>query len=152
MQETLIYIKAVVAGILGFIAAKLGMLSPLLVILAIAMALDYISGVIAAANSGKLNSKKGLLGILKKLGYCITVAVALITDQLIITVGSQFVQTSIVSLFGMLTIVWLTLNELLSILENLGKVGVPLPSFLIKAINSLKDGVENKGDNTTKEE
>ncbi|MFZ2538972.1 MAG: phage holin family protein [Oscillospiraceae bacterium] len=152
MQDTLIYIKAAIAGILGFIAAKLGMLAPLLVFLAIAMALDYISGVIAAANFGKLSSKKGIFGILKKLGYCITVAVALITDQLIITVGSQFVQTPIVSLFGMLTIVWLTLNELLSILENLGKIGVPLPSFLNKVIKNLKDGVESKGDNVDKEE
>ncbi|MEG0693405.1 MAG: phage holin family protein [Oscillospiraceae bacterium] len=152
MQETFNYIKVAIAGIIAFIAAKLGMLAPLLLFLFIAMALDYISGIIAAATSGELNSKRGMFGILKKLGYCITVGVALITDKLIITVGSEFVEMPVISLFAMLTIVWLTLNELLSILENLGKIGVPLPAFLNKIIKTMKDGVEKKGDSMTKED
>lgn len=152
MQDTFIYIKAAVAGIVAYVATKLGMLAPLLVFLILAMVLDYISGIIVATSTGELNSKKGAFGILKKLGYGITVAVALITDRLIVVVGSQFVDMPVLCHFGMLTIVWLTLNELLSILENLGNLGVPLPSFLKKAIKSMKDKVGQNGEKITKEE
>lgn len=153
MQNAFNYIKAAITGAIAFVAAKLGMLAPLLLFLTIAMVLDYISGVIAASNKKELSSKKGIVGILKKVGYCITVGVALITDKLIVVVGSQFVdEMPVICIFGMLTIVWLTLNELLSILENLSKIGVPLPNFLSRIIKILKDSVEKKGDDITKEE
>ena len=41
---------------------------------------------------------------------------------------------------------WLTLNELLSVIENLGRIGVPLPNFLKKIIAQLKDTVDKKVD------
>ena len=46
--------------------------------------------------------------------------------------------------FGMMISVWLIINELLSILENLGKLGIPLPDFLLKAIERLRDGVDRR--------
>ena len=39
-------------------------------------------------------------------------------------------------------IVWLIINELISILENLGEIGVPLPEFLVNAVKSLKNKVD----------
>lgn len=154
MQNVLNWVKAVVSGVVGFISLELGMLAPLLVFLAVSMAFDYLSGVIAAGSRGELNSRLGVFGILKKLGYCIAVGVALITDKLIMTIGSELTQSAMpaISLFGTLTIVWLTLNELLSTLENLGRMGVPLPGFLGKVIKTLKKKVDSKGDNASNED
>ncbi|MBQ2538385.1 MAG: phage holin family protein, partial [Ruminococcus sp.] len=46
--------------------------------------------------------------------------------------------------FGMMIAVWLIVNELLSILENLGRLGIPLPEFLVKAVERLRDGVDRR--------
>ena len=43
--------------------------------------------------------------------------------------------------FGTLVVVWYVLNELLSIVENAGRMGAPLPEFLKKLISQLKDNV-----------
>ena len=45
----------------------------------------------------------------------------------------------------MIITVWLIINELISILENLGEMGVPLPSFLTSMIKTLKSKVEEQG-------
>ena len=49
-------------------------------------------------------------------------------------------------LFGWITLFWLMLNELLSITENLGRMGVPVPGYLKKVIAVLKSDVEKKGE------
>ena len=46
--------------------------------------------------------------------------------------------------FGMMISVWLIINELLSILENLGRLGIPLPDFLVRAVERLRDGVDRR--------
>ncbi len=147
MNEIISIVKNIVIAVTGYISLKLGILAPLFLILFVAMVIDYISGMIAAAQKGELNSKKGTLGILKKLGFLVAIAVALIVDQLIFYAAQQFgITISFVCAFGVLTTIWLTLNELLSIIENLGEIGVPIPKFLEKIILSLKNSVEKKGE------
>lgn len=148
-MDTIIYIKAAISAFIGYLSLKLGLLAPLIMFLTISMALDYLSGIISAAHNGELSSRIGIFGIFKKLGYCIAVSVALIADKLIATVGSEFVKMPMATIFGTLTVVWLTLNELLSILENLGKIGVPLPAFLGKIIKTLKNDIDKKGEDIT---
>ena len=46
--------------------------------------------------------------------------------------------------FGMIITIWLIINELLSILENLGELNIPLPRFLVDVVKSMKDKVESK--------
>lgn len=46
--------------------------------------------------------------------------------------------------FGLLVAVWLIINEMISILENLSKLGVPIPEFLTKIIKRLKNSAERK--------
>ena len=46
--------------------------------------------------------------------------------------------------FGLLVAVWLIINEMISILENLGKLGVPIPEFLTKIIKRLKNSAEGE--------
>lgn len=137
--------KVCVISVATFISVKLGILGPLLLFLTIAIIVDYISGMVSAAVQGKLNSKKGLKGILKKLGYVFAVIVALLADQLIIAVTAEFgIQLAATATCGILTTIWLTLNELLSILENVGRMGVPLPKKLKQVIELLKDTVDDE--------
>ena len=48
--------------------------------------------------------------------------------------------------FGVLVAVWLIINEMLSILENLSMLGVPIPAFLQKIIGRLKNTVDKTGE------
>ena len=54
--------------------------------------------------------------------------------------------------FGVLVAVWLITNELISILENLESIGVPMPTFLIKIVKRLKVMAENVGESEDKNE
>ena len=69
MENIIAFTKATTISIVGYLSIKLGILAPLLTFLVIAMTMDYISGIIAASVNGELNSKRGVVGILKKLGY-----------------------------------------------------------------------------------
>ena len=53
-------------------------------------------------------------------------------------------------MFGLLVTFWLVLNECISILENLSAIGVPLPPFLMKIVDKLKQTTEAKGEEVTK--
>ncbi len=119
---------------------------PLLVLLA-AMTADYITGMISAYVRKELSSKLGTLGIIKKLSYMFAVVVGIIVDYVcssaLINVGFDGTP---VYFFGILVTVWLLLNELISILENLSEIGVPLPAFLTKIVERLKNSVEKSAE------
>ena len=51
-----------------------------------------------------------------------------------------------VTFFGLLVAIWLLINELISILENLTRIGTPMPPFLVKVVSAFKVAVENSGD------
>ena len=73
-----------------------------------------------------VNSKFGIKGILKKLCYMVMVAVGAAVDYLLrgAVIGAG-ITLDVKLFFGMLVTVWLTINELISILENLAAIGVP---------------------------
>ena len=144
MKETLT--QTLFAAALGAVAAYFHVLMiPLCVMIAV-MLLDYISGMAAAWSQKTLNSRCGVMGIIKKVGYIALVAVGIAVDYLItsalINVG---ISLQVNYCFGMIVTIWLIINELISILENLGEMGVPLPSFLTSMIKTLKGKVEEQG-------
>lgn len=115
-------------------------------LLILAMALDYISGMTRAWMQRELSSKVGVIGVIKKLCYMLGVAVAVMVD-FVIQIAAE--QTSL-DLSGcyfcaLLVIVWLILNECISILENIDKIGVPVPDFLMSLVKRLKSNTEQKG-------
>lgn len=155
-EDMLITIKAALSGVGAFLTAKLGLLYPTLVLLLILMAVDFISGMAASAKESLenpadktkgLSSKKGTLGIYKKFGYILTIAVAMCVDWLILNVaGSIGVKVPATTFFGLLVTVWFMLNEALSIIENAGRLGANIPKFLKDVIVSLKKEVEQTGE------
>ena len=115
-------------------------------LLILAMALDYMSGMTRAWMQRELSSKVGVIGVVKKLCYMLGVAVAVMVD-FVIQIAAE--QTSL-NLSGcyfcaLLVIVWLILNECISILENIDKIGVPVPDFLMSLVKRLKSNTEQKG-------
>lgn len=100
-----------------------------LICLLIAIVLDYISGIIKAYNTKKLSSKIGFKGILKKIGILVLVMLSVLIDRVSGNTGA--IRT--------LVIYYFVANEGLSILENIGEAGIPIPNAIKKALKVLKD-------------
>ena len=138
-------LKLTVITALGVIAAYFNVLLIPIVVLVFVMVTDYISGMISARKSGELSSRLGIMGIAKKVGYLVLVAVGMVVDYLIssalVHVG---IEIQINYCFALIITIWLSVNELISILENLGELDVPIPDFLRKSIHKIKDSVDSK--------
>ncbi len=91
--------------------------------------LDYVTGIFKAIYSKKVNSSVGLKGIIKKLGYLIIVAVAVILDKIAGNTGA--IRTLVIYFF--------VANEGISILENWGAMGLPLPQKIFDVLEQLKN-------------
>lgn len=157
MNKTGIYVVqgAISTGIAA-ISAKLGVLFYVLIIFAFAMIIDFISGMAASKKESIENpndktkgwsSKRGMLGIFKKFGYILVVLVAIIVDYTIFKIAATLnINMPTTTFFGLLVTTWFILNELLSIIENAGRMGAEgIPEFLINAIIVLKGKVQQKG-------
>ena len=139
-QKTL---KGALSAFLAVAVNYVGIIAVPIIMLCVVMLLDYITGMVAAWRSRELSSKKGSFGIIKKLCYLIAVCVGIIADWVIYSgLESMGVSLGITVLFGVIIAIWLIINELLSILENLRKIGVPLPAFLEKIVRRLKNTTE----------
>lgn len=130
----------IVGTIGGAIATALGGWDAGLETLLVFMAVDYISGLAAAiwhkspkTPNGGLNSDVGLHGIIRKVMMLLAVLVGAQLDRVI---GSDFVRDCVVVAF--------CANECLSIVENAGIMGVPMPKVIIEAIEVLKERSEKK--------
>lgn len=143
MKENII--KGVLTAAMATLMAYLGHLVIPIIILAAVMLLDYGTGIGKAWVAGDLSSKIGVIGILKKVGYLAIVAVGMFIDW-VIRVGLKelHIDYKLEFLFAMIVIIWLILNELISILENVAAIGVPVPKWLTKIITKLKDHTEEK--------
>jgi len=123
-------------GIIGFsafgsiISFIFGGWDLLVLILVYAVVIDYITGIIASALEGKLSSQVGLRGIAKKVLIFCVVALSHLVD-LLISQGNHLVRNT--------TIFFYLANEFISIIENVSRTGIPIPSFLRKAIQLLKN-------------
>ena len=131
MKETI----CTIAGIVGsFIAGLFGGWDTSLVTLLLFMGIDYITGLAVAAcgkspksDTGRLSSKIGWRGIAKK---CVSLLLVLVAVRLDITLGTSYIRDAVCIAF--------VANELLSITENAGLLGVPLPTVITKAIELLQ--------------
>lgn len=101
--------------------------------LLIMMVLDYVSGVLASGIEGKISSKIGFKGILKKFLYLIIVVAAFMIDRVL---GTEMI--------FMGTIYFLIANELFSLIENAGRAGLKLPPVLANSVDVLKQKGDNK--------
>lgn len=153
-KEYAVLTQGVLAAAGAFLSAKLGILFPVLCMLAGMMIIDYITGMLASKvevmeHPGDSNygwsSKKGAKGIIKKVAYLCVIAVALVLDYVLVQVsGSLDFEMPLKAMFGLLVTVWYLLNELLSIIENAGRMGANVPEWLRKYIAVLRDKIDSK--------
>lgn len=114
-------------------------------VLCVLMCADYCTGLVKGWQKGTLSSRTGATGFLKKLCYCIEVVAAAGVDYIIAYCGGLLGKSIVYRpVFVLLVIVWLCLNECISILENLTEIGVPLPDFLMAIAKRLMNGVEKR--------
>lgn len=95
--------------------------------LLLAIVFDYVSGMIKAFHTKALSSKIGFQGILKKVGVLLIVMLGVLVDR--VTGNTGAVRT--------LVIYYFVANEGLSVIENLGQCGVPIPASIKKALKAL---------------
>ena len=121
-----IMLKTAFTVVLAGLSSYFGILTQPLLVLFFAMVLDYLTGMTKAYIFSQLSSRIGVKGILKKLCYMVMVAVGAAVDYLLrgAVIGAG-ITLDVKLFFGMLVTVWLTINELISILENLAAIGVP---------------------------
>lgn len=131
MKDT---ICGVIAGLGTLFIYLLGGFDVAMQCLLIAIALDYLSGLIKAYNSKVLSSKIGFRGILKKLGILFLVMLAVVIDR--VTGESGAIRT--------LVIYYFVANEGLSIIENLGQAGLPIPKVIKNALKALREQSNGK--------
>ena len=161
-KEQIYAVQAVCSAVIAWLSDKLGILFPVLVIFILMMITDQISGMMASKREaldhpGDPNygwsSTKWRKGIYKKFGYILTVVVGVVVDFIIFNVAAEIgISISVNTMFGLLCAVWLILNELLSILENAGRLGAQLPKFLVDVLAVMKDKVEKQGEMAEDEE
>lgn len=153
MKNNLLFKKEIITVTGVWISNKMGMLLPALSLLVMLMAVDYISGMLASKKEALehlgdvkygWSSKKSIIGIYKKVGYILTVLVAVTADYLIFKFSKEIginVETN--TIFGLLVSIWFILNELISILENAGRMGVALPKLLVNILSELQKNIDN---------
>jgi len=140
MNENLLTLKATMAAFFSALAAFLGWRMLLLLIWVALMALDYISGSLAARKSGTWRSAAAREGILHKAGMLLIVLVSVITDYVILTVTQAIPYEMLrfdwpVVLFPMVTM-WYILTEAGSIIENAMSLGAAVPQWLPRLLNA----------------
>ncbi|QNK86276.1 phage holin family protein [Sporosarcina sp. resist] len=129
------YLKFIPAFFAGLLTLMFGEWSALLTILVALVAIDFVTGMTAASLDGGLKSKIGMIGIARKVFIFAMVAVAHLIDLLLVESG--FESTELVMT---MVIVFYAVNEILSITENAGRIGLPVPEQIKNAIEILKGG------------
>lgn len=136
MKEFWNTIQFVIAGIGGWLGYFLGGCDGLLYALFAFVAADYLTGVMCAISDKSLSSEIGFKGICRKVLIFLLVGIANILDVQVIGTGSVL-RTAVVFFY--------ISNEGISLLENAGHLGLPIPEKMKNVLQQLHDRSE-KGD------
>lgn len=137
MKEFWNTIQAVFVAVGGWLGWFLGGCDGLLYALIAFAAVDYVTGVMCAISNKRLTSKVGFKGICRKVLMFLLVGIANILDVYVIGTGSVL-RTAIIFFY--------ISNEGVSLLENAGRLGLPIPQKMKDVLAQLHDRSE-KGDN-----
>jgi toxin secretion/phage lysis holin len=129
-----VIINSIIATAATSIATLLGGWGMALEILVILMIIDYLTGIAKAFLEKKLASAIGWRGLFKKISIIVIIVVCHQADMLI---------SNSTPIFKTMGCFYYAANEGLSILENVGTIGLPLPGFLKNALQLLKDSNDN---------
>lgn len=140
-------VKATVIAALSVLMSWLGILTIPVLLLVGCNIIDYITGLMAAKfrEDGGISSYKSIRGIYKKIGMWMLVIVGAFVDVLIqYSVECAGIEIVVPFVVATVVAVWLVVNELISILENLKDSGVKIPPFLMPLMKYINRKVEDK--------
>ena len=137
MKEFWNVIQLVFTGIGGWLGYFLGGYDGLLYALVVFMVVDYVTGVMCAINDKKLSSSVGFRGICRKVLILMLVGIANILDVTVIGTGA-ILRTAVIFFY--------LSNEGVSLLENAGHLGLPIPEKLKEILAQLHDRAESDGE------
>lgn len=156
-RSTCMSIQLLATGVVAYLSQKMGVTFYLLGLLLVLMVIDYVSGMAASAVEAidhpddkhyGWSSKKGAKGIAKKVAYLCVIAVSMVIDYIVIKTSGVLGVALPNTMLSLLVSVWYLLNEALSIIENAGRIGAPVPNWLMKYIAALKDKIDShEGEN-----
>lgn len=133
MKEFWNAIQMVITAIGGWLGYFLGGCDGLVIALVVFAAADYLTGVMCAVSERKLSSEVGFRGICRKVLIFVMVGIANILDVQVIRNGS-ILRTAIIFFY--------ISNEGISLLENAGRLGLPIPEKLKMVLKQLHDKSE----------
>ena len=137
MKEFWNTIQVIFTGVGGWLGWFLGGCDGLLYALVLFVVVDYITGVMCAAADHKLSSEVGFKGICRKVLIFLLVGIGHVLDAQIIGTGSVL-RTAVIFFY--------LSNEGVSLLENAGHLGLPIPEKLKTVLEQLHDRAEKEGD------
>jgi toxin secretion/phage lysis holin len=136
MESVINWIKAAAAALGGIFVWVFGPCDQLVTVLAAVAALDYITGLINAFVHKKVSSRTGWEGLLKKVFIFMLVALGALFDRAVPSANG--------AVRAAVTVFYIS-NEGLSIIENAGAMGLPLPKALKDALTRLAEKSETPG-------
>ncbi len=142
MRANVLY--SLVGAIGGFVAMAFGGWSEALITLIVFMAVDYVTGLVVAgifkkskkSENGALESRAGFKGLCRK---GVALLIVLVAVRLDIIMHTTYIKDAVIIAF--------VANESISIIENAGLMGIPVPGIIARAIDVLRNDSEKIGTN-----
>ncbi|WP_060930969.1 phage holin family protein [Lachnoanaerobaculum saburreum] len=142
MRANILY--SMIGAVGGFVAMAFGGWSEALITLIVFMAVDYVTGLAVAgifkkskkSENGALESRAGFKGLCRK---GVALLIVLVAVRLDIIMHTTYIKDAVIIAF--------VANESISIIENAGLMGVPVPSVIAKAIDVLRKDSEKANGN-----
>ncbi len=135
MKEFWNTIQIIFTGVGGWLGYFLGGCDGLLYALVVFVVVDYITGVMCAINNKTLSSAVGFKGICRKVLIFLLVGIANVLDVQVIGTGSVL-RTAVIFFY--------ISNEGISLLENAGHLGLPIPEKIKIVLEQLHDRAEKE--------
>ena len=148
VEERIKGVKAAVTAALAALTALWGWFGWLIVAWVVCMAIDYLTGSAAACKAGKWSSALAREGLWHKAGCVAAVTISGILDLVVGHILGGLPEAALPFAYTVflcpLVVVWYILTEVGSIVENAGAMGAPVPAWLKRMAQALRDQVDQK--------
>lgn len=141
-------LKLFMAAAGGLTVAWFGYVWEAIALVMAAIVLDYVTGLLAGRATEGLNSRKASKGLYKKMGFLSLLVLGFFMDvafNYFIASGFNFEMPFNLPI-GLIVSAWIVVTEAISICENIQRLGVDIPSWLLKLLKKSNENIDRKDD------